>query len=39
MSDLYAYTPEFCDGDFCPMNCDHCYKRDMQLENEEEEET
>lgn len=32
MSDLYLYNPEVCDGDFCPMNCEHCYKRDRALE-------
>ena len=35
MSDLYMYTPEVCDGDYCPMSCDHCYKRDQVLEWEE----
>lgn len=24
MSDLWRYSPERCDGDFCPGNCDHC---------------
>ena len=37
MSDLYAYTPEFCDGDYCPQDCDRCPKRDMSLEAEEDE--
>ena len=36
MSDLYAYTPEICDGDYCPQDCDRCRKRDMIEENEEE---
>ena len=24
---LWAYSPEKCDGDFCPHDCDHCPKR------------
>lgn len=24
--DIWAYNPDVCDGDFCPMNCDNCYK-------------
>lgn len=31
MTDLYLYVPEVCDGDFCPMNCDNCYKHDEAL--------
>lgn len=27
MSDLWAYVPDVCDGDFCPQDCDHCYKK------------
>lgn len=38
MSDLYLYTPEVCDGDFCPMDCDHCYKADAAMEAQAEEE-
>ena len=26
MSDLWAYDPNRCDGDWCPMNCDWCRK-------------
>ena len=26
--DMWAYNPDVCDGDFCPMNCDHCPKAD-----------
>ena len=26
MSDLWRYSPELCDGDFCPRNCDRCNK-------------
>ena len=25
MSDLWLYTPEICDGDYCPMDCNKCY--------------
>ena len=32
MSDLWAYVPEICDGDFCPLDCDKCYKRDKAME-------
>ena len=32
MSDLWLYTPEICDGDFCPMDCDTCYKADAVME-------
>lgn len=38
MSDLWAYNPDVCDGDYCPMNCDHCYKRDEAESNREEDE-
>lgn len=24
MSDLWKYSPDQCDGDFCSGNCDHC---------------
>lgn len=24
----WAYTPEKCDGDYCPGDCDHCGKAD-----------
>lgn len=23
---MWAYDPDICDGDFCPMNCDYCSK-------------
>lgn len=32
MSDLWAYYPPVCDGDYCPMDCDHCPKQDAALE-------
>ena len=36
MSDLWLYTPEICDGDYCPMDCDHCYKSDLAMEAQAE---
>ena len=38
MSDLWAYEPDICDGDFCPCNCDYCskaYDRDMYVKPED----
>ena len=35
MSDMYAYTPEICDGDYCPQDCDRCPKLDLILEAED----
>ena len=32
MSDLYLYNPDICDGDFCPQDCDRCYKREKAEE-------
>lgn len=32
MKDLSLYNPDVCDGDFCPLDCEHCYKRDRALE-------
>jgi len=32
MSDLWLYVPEVCDGDFCPQDCDRCYKSDAAME-------
>lgn len=23
---MWAYDPDICDGDYCPMNCDYCHK-------------
>ena len=36
MKDLSLYNPDVCDGDFCPLDCEHCYKRDRALEAAEE---
>ena len=38
MSDLWAYNPEICDGDFCPLDCDRCGKRDAAMEAQQEDE-
>lgn len=32
--DIWAYDPDICDGDFCPMNCDICGKTEKVLEKE-----
>lgn len=32
MDNMYLYTPEICDGDYCPRDCDRCQKSDMILE-------
>ena len=32
--DIWAYEPEICDGDFCPMNCDNCPKKELVLERD-----
>ncbi len=32
MSDLWKYT-EDCDGDYCPMNCDHCNREENESDN------
>jgi len=32
MSDLWAYDPEKCDGDYCPLDCDKCRKAEMEEE-------
>lgn len=37
MKNIYLYTPEICDGGFCPMDCDRCRKADKALERIEEE--
>lgn len=29
MTDMWAYTPEKCDGDYCPGDCDYCYKVEL----------
>ncbi len=34
MSDLWKYTPEKCDGDFCPMDCDTCPKEDSESDDD-----
>ena len=29
MTDIWAYSPEKCDGDYCPGDCDNCYKVEL----------
>jgi len=36
MKDIWAYDPDICDGDYCPMNCDICPKRELVLEKQED---
>ena len=33
---LWAYNPDKCDGDFCPMNCDICVKANAEEEDEDD---
>lgn len=37
MKNIWLYTPEICDGDFCPQDCDACPKKEMIFEREEDE--
>ena len=40
MNDLWAYDPNRCDGDWCPMNCQWCRKNpdhDTECNDHEEE--
>lgn len=30
MTDMWAYTPERCDGDYCPGDCDRCEKAEEE---------
>ena len=36
MKNVYAYNTTVCDGDYCPMDCDVCGKRDDAEEANEE---
>ena len=38
MKNVYLYRPDICDGDFCPMDCDICAKRELIFELEEDDE-
>ena len=31
----YAYEPWKCDGEFCPGDCDLCYKAEWQRDDED----
>lgn len=33
--ELWAYDPDRCDGDYCPMNCDICRKAEPEEEDED----
>ena len=35
----WAYTPENCDGDFCPGDCDNCNKAELEINLYDEVET
>lgn len=35
--ECYMYNPDICEGDFCPGDCDKCYKAELVLEAEVEE--
>lgn len=35
MKNIWLYTPEICDGDFCPKDCDACPKKELIFEREE----
>ena len=32
----WAYKPEKCEGEFCPGDCDICYKAKRNIEEEDE---
>lgn len=32
MSLLWGYKAEKCDGEFCPNDCDHCYKAEIEAD-------
>ena len=36
MKNVYAYNTTVCDGDYCPMDCDVCGKKDDAEEANEE---
>ena len=36
LKNIWAYDPERCDGDYCPMDCDICQKADGAAEEEGE---
>ena len=37
MKNIWLYTSEICDGDFCPQDCDACPKKELIFEREEDE--
>ena len=36
MSDRYAYNPSVCDNDACPIDCEHCGKKDSTEDYDDE---
>lgn len=38
MKDIWAYDPDICDGDYCPLDCTYCPKRHLVEEKRAEEE-
>lgn len=38
MKNVWAYDPEKCDGDYCPLDCDKCAKADEIIKEQEEKE-
>lgn len=36
MSDtIWRYKPEYCDGDYCPQDCDNCERGEWEGDEEE----
>lgn len=36
MSDtIWRYNPEYCDGDYCPQDCDNCERGEWEEDEEE----
>ena len=34
MSLLWGYDPRKCDGEYCPNDCDICYKAEIEIEDD-----
>lgn len=37
MSDMWLYNENWCEGHFCPQDCDNCWYADEMFKEEEEE--